>query len=146
MGADALKNVPYEQLLALDRQFVRISQQRTINLEIEDSLMGKVPSDRVKDSPEADALLQFRLYDIQFSKTYSGKFALTLKTVMLFKWHRNLRPQSSTSRVYEFTSRTLPFEDWVQDDGKNLNEAFDTCIEGLTDQMIEDIRFQRLRQ
>ena len=125
-------------------KFVEISQQRTINLEIEESLMGKVPPERVKDSPDATALLQFRLYDVRFSKTSSRKYALTLKTVMLFKWDRTKRPPSSSSRVYEHTSIALPMEDWVNNGGINLNQAFDTCIEGLTDKMIKDIQFQSL--
>jgi len=60
---------------------------------------------------------------------------------MLIDWNRNSRQASSTHKVYEHTSRSLRMEDWVQDHGKTLNLAFDACIEGLTEKMIEDIQF-----
>jgi hypothetical protein len=143
-ASDTQQTLPNEQLLLLDRQFIEISQQRTINQEIEESLMRKVPPERVKESPDATALLQFRLYDVRFSKNSSRKYALTLKTVMLFRWDRTKRPPSSASRIYEHTSIALPMEEWVNTGGITLNQAFDTCIEGLTDKMIRDIQFQNL--
>jgi hypothetical protein len=132
---------PNEQLLLLDKQFVDISRQRTLHLDIEDSLKRQIPPDRQKDISQADALLQFRLYDVRFTEASKRKYALTLKTVMLVSWNRDLRQSSSTHRTYEHTSQALPIENWIQDEGKTLNQAFDTCIAGLTEKMTSDIQF-----
>ena len=134
---------PNEQLLLLDNQFVEISQSRTIHQEIEESLTRQIPPERVKDNLETAALLQFRLYDVRFSKTSGSKYALTLKTVMLFKWNRDTSQPSSTHRIYEQTSQALPLEAWVEDEGETLNQAFDTCIAGLTEKMAADIQFHQ---
>ena len=144
-AVDTQKELSSEQLLVLDDLFVQIAQQRTIHQEIEKNLKQNIPVERLMDISEADALLQFRLYDVRFSKTSARKYALTLKTVMLIEWNRNNNSHqtSSTHRIYEYTSRPLRMEDWVQDRGKTLNLAFDTCIEGLTEKMIEDIQLER---
>ena len=134
---------PTEQLLLLDNQFVEISQSRTIHQEIEVSLMRKIPPERVKDNSEAAAILQFRLYDVRFSRTSGSKYALTLKSVMLFKWNRDTSQPSSTHRTYGQTSQALPLDNWVEDEGKTLNLAFDSCIAGLTKKMAEDIQFHQ---
>ena len=144
LAVDSQKKLSKNQLLVLDDLFGQITQQRTIHLEIENSLKRHLPPERLMDTSEADTLLQFRLYDVRFSKTSLRKYALTLKTVMLFKWNRNSHQTSSTHKIYEHTSRSLQMEDWVQDDGKTLNLAFDACIEGLTEKMIEDIQFEKL--
>ena len=144
LAVDSQKQLSQKQLLVLDDLFAQITQQRTIHLEIENSLKRHLPPERLMDTSEADTLLQFRLYDVRFSKTSLRKYALTLKTVMLFKWNRNSHQTSSTHKIYEHTSRSLQMEDWVQDDGKTLNLAFDVCIEGLTEKMIEDIQFEKL--
>lgn len=78
---------------------------------------------------------------MRFFKTSPGKFALALKTVMLFKWNRNGAQAASTHRTYEHISQSLEMKDWVQDDGKTLNLAFDSCIDGLTEKMVADIQF-----
>jgi hypothetical protein len=141
---DSQKELSKEQLLVLDDLFAQIVQQRTIHQDIESSLKRHIPVERLMDISEADTLLQFRLYDVRFSKTSLRKYALTLKTVMLIDWNRNSRQTSSTHRIYEHTSRSLQMEDWVQDHGKTLNLAFDACIEGLTEKMVEDIQFEKL--
>ena len=135
---------PREQLVVLDSLFAQILQQRSINQEIERSLVRHVPAERLKEISEADTLLQFRLYDVRFSKTSRRKYALTLKTVMLIDWNRNSPPIASTHKTYEHTSYSLQIEDWVQDGGKALNLAFDACISGLAEKMAEDIQFEVL--
>ena len=143
-AVDSQKELSKEQLLVLDDLFAKIVQQRTIHQEIESSLKRHIPMERLMEISEADTLLQYRLYDVRFSKTSLRKYALTLKTVMLIEWSRNNHPTSSTHRIYEYTSRSLKMEEWVQDQGKNLNLAFDACIEGLIEKMIVDIQFERL--
>ena len=139
---EPMKGLSYEQILALERQFSAISQQRTISSEIEESLNAQVPPQRMTEISQADSLLQFRLYDIRFTKTSFRKYALTLKSVMLFKWNRNGPRPSSSHRTYEFTSRSMSINDWIQDDGETMNHAFDACIEGLVNEMLKDIQFQ----
>ena len=141
---DSQKELSKEQLLVLDDLFAKIVQQRTIHQEIESSLKRHIPMERLMEISEADTLLQYRLYDVRFSKTSLRKYALTLKTVMLIEWNRNSGQTSSTHKIYEHTSDSLQMEDWVQDHGKTLNLAFDACIEGLTKKMIEDIQFEKL--
>lgn len=143
-AVDSQKELSKEQLLVLDNLFAQIVKQRTIHQDIESSLKRHIPEERLMDISEADALLQFRLYDVRFSKTSLRKYALTLKTVMLVKWNRNSRQTLSTYEIYEYTSRSRQMEDWVKDDGKTLNLAFDTCIDGLTKKMIADIQFEKL--
>jgi hypothetical protein len=143
-AVDSQKELSKDQLLVLDDLFAQIVKQRTIHLELESSLKRHIPVERLMDISGADTLLQFRLYDVRFSKTSPRKYALTLKTVMLFEWNRNSRQTSFTHKVYEHTSRSLRMDDWVQDQGKTLNLAFDACIEGLTEKMIEDIQFEKL--
>lgn len=140
-AVDLQKELSAEQLLVLDGLFEQVMRQRTINQEIESSLLRHVPEERLRDISEADTLLQFRLYDVRFSKTSPRKFALTLKTVMLINWNRNSPPTVSTHRTYEHTSHSLQMEDWVQDEGETLNLAFDACIRGLAEKMVEDIQF-----
>ena len=143
-ASSSQRELPREQLLLLDSLFGHILQQRTINREIESSLLRHVPAERLQEIPEADTLLQFRLYDVRFAETSRRKYALTLKTVMLIDWNRNSPPKVSTHRTYEQTSQSLPLEDWVQDGGEKLNLAFDTCIAGLAEKMIGDIQFETL--
>ena len=130
-----------QQILALERQFARISAQRRISSDIEAQLRSQIPPDRMADIYGADALLQFRLYDIRFTKKSIRKYALTLKSVVLFKWDREGPRPSSSHRTYAFTSNPMPIEDWVRDDG-TMNRAFSACIEGLVEEMLEDIRFE----
>ena len=143
-AADSQKELSREQLLVLDDLFGQVLQQRSINQDIESSLMRWVPAGRLKDIAEAETLLQFRLYDVRFSETSRRKYALTLKTVMLFNWNRKSSQPLSTHRTYEHTSQSLEMEHWINDGGTTLNLAFDACIEGLAEKMVEDIQFDRL--
>jgi hypothetical protein len=143
-AADSQKELSTKQLLVLDSLFGKVLQQRSINQDIESGLLRRVPVERLRDISEAETLLQFRLYDVHFSKTSRRKYALTLKTVMLINWNRNSPQPLSTHRTYEHTSQSLQMEDWVKDDGNTLSLAFDACIEGLTEKMVEDIQFEKL--
>ena len=143
-AADSQEELSYEQLRILDGLFAQILQQRTINQEIEHSLMQQMPAGRLIDIEGADTLLQYRLYDVRFTETTSNKYALTLKTVMLFGWNRNSAYPTSTHRTYEHTSQSLEMDDWVQDNGVTLNQAFDSAIEGLAAKMLADIQFKNL--
>ena len=105
-------------------------------------LEKQIPPDRLVDKSVADALLQLRLSDVRFTRTPSGKYALTLKSIMVVTWNRNTRQLRHDYRIYEYTSRSLPLDDWVQNEGKILNKTFDDCVEGLVEQMVEDIRFK----
>jgi hypothetical protein len=142
LDADSQKELSEDQLRILDNLFAQILQQRTINQDIERSLMRRIPTGRLLAIEGADTLLQYRLYDVRFAETSSNKYALTLKTVMLFGWNRDTPQAVSTHRTYEHTSQPLQMEDWVQDDGTTLNQAFDACIEGITDKMLADIQFE----
>lgn len=143
-AADSQKKLSYEQLLVLDNLFAQTLQHRSINQDIEHSLMQQVPAEKLTAIEGASTLLQYRLYDVRFAMTSSKKYALTLKTVMLFNWNRNSPKTVSTHRTYEHSSQSLAMEDWVQDDGQTLNAAFDDCIEGVTDKMLADIQFESL--
>lgn len=139
---DPMKGLSTGQILALESQFARISEQRTISTDIEQALKKRIPSRHMADVAEADSLLQFRLYDIRFTKKSVRKYALTLKSVVLYKWDRNGPQPSSTHRTYAYTSRAMTIGDWVEDDGTTMDRAFDACIDGLVDEMLEDIRFR----
>jgi hypothetical protein len=141
-AVDSQKEPSREQLQVLDSLFGQVLQQRSINQDIESSLMRLVPVGRLKNISEAETLLQYRLYDVRFSKTSPRKYALTLKTVMLINWGRGSPQPLSTHRTYEHTSQSLQMDDWIRDDGKTLNLAFDACIEGLTEKMVRDIQFE----
>ena len=140
---EPLKGLSNEQILALERQFARISEQRSISSDIEERLKENILPERMADATEADSLLQFRLYDIRFTKTSVRKYALTLKSVMLFKWDRNGPRPSSSHKTYEYTSSSMPIKDWVQGDGTAMNQSFDACIDGLVEEMLQDIQFKK---
>lgn len=143
-SVDAQQKPPEEQLLVLDKLFLDIAQQRTIHLEIRDALEQKIPSEWLEDASSADALLQLSLSDARFTQNASGEYALTLQAIMSAQWNRNMRRLRNGKRVYHAASRSLPLEDWLQDNGNILNLAFDACVEDLVEQMVEDIRFQDL--
>jgi hypothetical protein len=130
------------QPLALDKQFAEISQQRTIHLEVSNALEQQIPPDQLMAPSLADAILQLRLYDIRFARTLSGSYTLTLKSVMVVSWNRHKSSPGLGYRHYEYTSRSLPLDDWVQNEGEILNQELDTCVEGLAEQMVRDIRFR----
>lgn len=142
VAADTQKNPTTEQLLVLDKLFVEISQQRTIHMEIRDTLEQEIPPDRLVDKPEADALLQLNLSDARFTRTFSGNYALTLKSILVAHWNRKSRQTRYSHKIYQYTSESLSLDDWVQNDGELLKQAFDDSVEGLVDQMVEDIWFK----
>ena len=141
-ASDSQKMPPKEQLLVLDELFVEISRQRTIHLEIRDSLEKQIPPDRLADTSVTDALIQLNLSDVRFTRTFSGKYAWTLKSVMVVTWNRNTHRPRHSYKIYQYTSRSLPLDDWVQNDGEILNQALDACVEGMVEQMAGDIRFK----
>jgi hypothetical protein len=141
-ASDSQKMPPKEQLLVLDELFVEISRQRTIHMEIRDTLEKQIPPDRLADTSVTDALIQLNLSDVRFTRTFSGKYAWTLKSVMVVTWNRNTHRPRHSYKIYEYTSRSLPLDDWVQNDGEILNRALDACVEGMVEQMVGDIRFK----
>jgi hypothetical protein len=141
---DVQKKPTEEQLLALDKLFLDIARQRTIHLEIRDALRQKMPPDRIASGDDADAVLQLSLSDVRFMQNSSGEYALKLKAIMLAQWNRDMRQLRNGKRIYHESSRSLPIDDWLQDDGKTLNLAFDACVEELAEQMLQDIQFKDL--
>lgn len=93
-------------------------------------------------TPHADALIQLNLSDVRFTRTLSGKYAWGLKSVMVVTWNRNTSRPRHSYKIYEYTSRSLPLDDWLENDGEILNQALDDCVHGLTGQMVEDIHFR----
>ena len=139
---DTQKKPTEEQMLALDKLFIDISQQRTLHQDIQDALRLQIPTDRLMDSDDAEVLLQLSLSDVRFTQNAAGEYALTLKATMQAQWNRGKRQfRTVKNRNYQAASRALLIEDWVQDQGETLNLAFDACIEDLTEQMVEHIQF-----
>jgi hypothetical protein len=141
---DLTKKPTEEQLLVLDELFLDIAQQRTIHLEIRDALRRQVSPQRQAIGDDADAIIELSLSDVRFMQNSSGDYALKLTAIMRAQWNRNLRQMRNGKRVYQESSRSLPMDDWLQDDGRTLNLAFDGCVEGLVEQMAQDIRFKDL--
>lgn len=140
-ASDKHKTPPNEQLLKLDAEFVEISQTRVIHQEIRDSLERKIPPKRLADKSVADALIELNLADVRFTRTGTGKYELTLNSSMVMQWDRNKRQVRYGNRAYQCVSPSQPLGDWLQNDGEGLNQAFDACIENLTQQMVDDILF-----
>jgi hypothetical protein len=141
-ASDSHKMPPQEQLLVLDNLFVDIYEQRSIHMEIRDTLEKQIPPDRLADTSVTDALIQLNLSDVRFTRTLTGKYAWTLKSVMVVTWNRNTPRPRHSYKIYDYTSRSLPLDDWVQNDGEILNQALDACVEGMVEQMAGDIRFK----
>jgi len=141
-ASDSHKMPPQEQLLVLDKLFADIYQRRTIHMEIRDTLEKQIPPDRLADISVADALIQLNLSDVRFTRTFSGKYAWTLKSVMVVTWNRNTHRPRHSYKIYNYTSDSLPLDDWVQNDGEILNQALDACVEGMVEQMAGDIWFR----
>jgi len=135
------KTPPTDQLLVLNRLFAGIAAKRTIHLEIRDTLIDKIGPERLAEKSVADATLKLVLADVRFSRTSSDNYALTLKSVIVGSWRKNDRVYFQGNRTYQSTSPSLPLEDWVTDEGVLLNQAFNTCVEGLSLQMFGDIQF-----
>ena len=140
--SDAHKMPPEEQLLTLDKLFADIYQQRTLHMEIRDALEKQIPTDRLADTSVAEALVQLRLSDIRFTRTPSGKYEWILKSIMVVAWNRNKGHTRHSYKIYDYTSRSLPLDDWLQNDGEMLNHGLDDSVEGLAEQMANDIRFK----
>jgi len=141
-ASDSHKMPPQEQLLVLDKLFADIYEQRSIHMEIRDTLEKQIPPVRLADTSVADALIQLNLSDIRFTRTFSGKYAWTLKSIMVVTWNRNTRRPRHSYKIYDYTSSSLPLDDWVQNDGEMLNQALDDSVEGMVEQMAGDIRFK----
>lgn len=141
-ASDLHKTPPDEHLSALDKQFVKIYQQRTLHMDIRDSLENQIPANRLADSDEADALVELNLSDIRFIRTFSNKYQWTLKSVMVVTWNRDRAQPRHSYKIYEFTSRALPLDEWLENDGETLNRGLDESVAGLTDQMLTDLWFK----
>lgn len=141
-GVDTLKKPSQEQLLVLDKLFGDVAEQRTLHLEVRDALVRQIPPDRLADTSLAEGLLQLSFFDIRFTQTSTGKYTLTLKYLMIAQWNRSTRHLSNGRRLYRHTTRALSLKEWVENDGEILNQAFDDSVDGLVDQMVEDIQFR----
>ncbi|MBT8053788.1 MAG: hypothetical protein HKN57_08445 [Xanthomonadales bacterium] len=62
---------------------------------------------------------------------------------MVITWNREARQPRYSYRIYDYTSRSLSLEEWLENEGEILNEALDDCMEGLAAQMIRDVRFAK---
>jgi hypothetical protein len=111
-------------------------------MEIESSLKTRIPSNRLADTSTADALLQLNLSDVRFTRTAFGKYVWTLKSTMVAMWNHKIHHLRYGYKLYEYTSLALPLDDGVQNEGEALNEGLDACVEGLAEQMAEDIWFK----
>jgi len=141
-GVDALKKPSQEQLLVLDKLFGDVAAQRTLHVEIRDALVRQIPPDRLADTSLAEGLLQLSFFDVRFTQTSTGKYTLTLKYLVIAQWNHSTRHLSNGRRLYRYSTRALSLKEWVENDGEILNQAFDDCIDGLVEQMVEDIQFR----
>ena len=140
-AVDASKKPPEEQLIELDGVFVEISQERTIHLEVRDALKHQIPPEKLASISESDALLELSLSDAYFKQDSADYYSLTLRSVVKIEWNRGKRQVRRGKRLYHYTTRKLLLEEWLENDGKLLNDAFDECVEGIVEQIAEDIRF-----
>jgi hypothetical protein len=141
-ASDAHKTPPDEQLLALDKLFADIYQRHTLHMEIRDTLEKQIPPDWLADTSEAGALVQLKLSDVRFTRTFSGKYEWTLKSIMVVTWNRNTGRTRHSYKFYDYASRALTLDDWMKNDGAMLNTALDESVEGLAEKMAVDIRFK----
>jgi len=141
-GVDTLKKPSQEQLLVLEKLFGDVAEQRTLHLEVRDALVRQIPPNRLADTSLAEGLLQLSFFDIRFTQTSTGKYTLTLKYLMIAQWNRNTRHLSNGRRLYRHTTRALSLKEWVGNDGEILNQSFDDCVDGLVEQMVQDIQFR----
>jgi hypothetical protein len=82
-ASDSHKMPPQEQLMVRDNLFVDIYEQRSIHMEIRNTLEQQIPPDRLADTSVTDALIQLNLSDVRFTRTFSGKYAWSLKSIMV---------------------------------------------------------------
>lgn len=142
MAVDELREPSQEQLAVLDALFGEVAAERTLDVEIRDDLLRHIPRDRLADTASAEALLQLSLFDVQFTQTSSGKYTLTLKALLIAQWLQRRQHLDHGRRLYRHTTPALSLKDWVKNDGKILNQAFDDCVAGLGEQIAADIRFR----
>lgn len=143
-AVDSQKKPSEDDLLTLDTMFVELAQQRTIHEEIRESLLKMLPANRQVSVKQADAVLKLNLSDVRFVQNADGEYALTLKSILNAEWNRDMRHIRNGKRMYEYASRPLPLEDWIADQGRTLNLAFDACVNGLAEQMADDISFTKI--
>jgi hypothetical protein len=141
-GVDTLKKSSQEQLLVLEKLFGDVAEQRTLHLEVRDALVRQIPPDRLADTSLAEGQLQLSFFDIRFTQTSTGKYTLTLKYLMIAQWNHSNRHLSNGRRLYRYKTRALSLQKWVENDGEILNQAFNDCVNGLVEQMVEDIQFR----
>lgn len=140
-ASDAHKTPPDEQLLALDQQFSKIHQQRSLHMDIRDSLEKQIPADRLADPALAEAIVELTLSDVRFTRTVSNKYRWTLKSIMVVTWNRHGGRARHSYEIYEDSSAALPLDEWLQNDGEQLSRALDNSVQGLARRMAADIRF-----
>ena len=141
-ASDAHKTPPEEQLLTLDKLFADIYEQRTLHTEIRDTLEKQVPPDRLADASVAEAVVQLRLSDVRFTRTPSGKYEWILKSVMVVTWNRDTDRTRRSYKIYDYASRALPLDEWLQNDSELLNQGLDESVAGMAEQMAKDIRYK----
>jgi hypothetical protein len=141
-AVDSLKEPSQEQLLVLEKLFGDVVEKRTIHLEVRDALVRQIPPDRLADPSLAEGLLQLSFFDVRFTQTSTGKYTLTLKYLMIAQWNHSNRHLSHGRRLYRYKTRALSLQKWVENDGEILNQAFNDCVNGLVEQMVEDIQFR----
>jgi hypothetical protein len=141
-ASDSHKMPPEEQLLVLEKLFADIYRQRTLHMELRDSLESRIPPDRLMDASQSEALFQLKLSDIRFIRTFGGKYQWTLKSVMLVTWNRHSGRARLNYRIYDYQSTALPLGEWIQNDGELLNRALDESLEAMTEKMARDIRLK----
>ena len=141
-ASDAHKTPPDEQLRVLDQLFADIYQQHSLHMEIRDSLEQQIPADRLADASASEALIQLSLSDVRFTRTFSGKYEWTLKSVMVVTWDRNKSEMRHGFKLYDYASRAMRLDDLIKNDGEMLNAALNESVEGLAEKMAGDIRFK----
>lgn len=138
---DSKERPSKKQLKELDTFFIEVSNTRTIHLELRDHVIALTPPERLVDSELADAMLQIRLSDVRFSQLSEGVYKLQLSADVKAQWNRNTNKTRVASRSYSYSSRPKPIADWLQKDGQVINQAFDTSVQGLADEINRDLHY-----
>jgi hypothetical protein len=141
--AYSLTEPEQEQLVVLEGLFENVVERRTLDVEIREALVQQIPPGRLPDTSVAEGLLQLSLFDILFTRTSSGKYTLTLKTLLIAQWNLSNRHLDNGRRLYRYTTPAMSLEDWAKNDGAVLNQAFDDCVASLGEQIAADIRFSK---
>ena len=140
-SVDDSRTPPLEDLLILDALFNQIARERTLHSEIASALEKSLPVERLAEQSDADTLLQLVLSDIQFRRTTSNEYSLTIGVLLLANWNRGGPSRSFGSQVFRASSGSRPLDEWTHDDGVNLNHAFDQAITQLVSTVREDLKF-----